>query len=322
MDLVTRSEWGARPYRTPNGAIRYAGPRRGVKLHYLGTAYSDRPHDQCAAYIRRIQDNHMDRNGWSDIGYSFLVCTHGTVYEGRGLQRRNSANGNTALNEQDYAVCLLVGSSGLTRPTDAQLHGARDAIEHCRTEGPAGEWLGGHRDGYATSCPGDAIYTWVKAGAPRPHTPDDGTYTVLPGDTLTSIARRHGTTVEALVEANALPDRDHIEVGQRLRIPTAQAAAPARPVVDLSRLIAAARQDPAKRGTPVSYAGVRVVEDALVAEGLLDRRYADGHFGTATIRAYAAWQRRCGYTGAAADGIPGRASLTKLGKRRGFTVTP
>ncbi|HEX5596102.1 MAG TPA: N-acetylmuramoyl-L-alanine amidase [Micromonosporaceae bacterium] len=170
--LVTRAQWGARDYRRPNGATLYSGKRRGVKLHYLGTAYTDRPHTQCAAYVRQLQAQHMDGNGWSDIGYSFVVCTHGYVYEGRGLKRRNSANGNTTLNNQDYAVCLLVGSSGLTKPTDAQLDGARDAIDYCRSEGPAGPWLGGHRDGYATSCPGDPVYAWAKAGAPRPKEED------------------------------------------------------------------------------------------------------------------------------------------------------
>ncbi|MCZ0996394.1 peptidoglycan recognition family protein [Streptomyces noursei] len=118
--------------------------------------------------MRHIQNLHMDERGWSDIGYSFVVCTHGWVYEGRGLKRRNSANGNTSLNEQDYAVLLMVGSSGLTKPTVEQLHGGRDAIEYCRKEGPAGAWLGGHRDGYATQCPGDALYAWVKRrAAPR-----------------------------------------------------------------------------------------------------------------------------------------------------------
>ncbi|MFI6530523.1 peptidoglycan recognition family protein [Streptomyces uncialis] len=173
--IITRAEWGARAYRTPNGATPYSGrARRGVKLHYLGTPYADRPHGECAAYVRKLQADHMDGNGWSDIGYSLIVCTHGYVYEGRGLSRRNSANGNTSLNDADYAVLLMVGSSGLTRPTDAQMDGARDAVEYCQREGPAGEWLGGHRDGYPTSCPGDAIYEWVKAGAPRPESKEDG----------------------------------------------------------------------------------------------------------------------------------------------------
>jgi hypothetical protein len=170
IKLVSRAAWGARAYRQPSGGTLYTGKRRGVKLHYLGTPYADRPHDRCDDYVRQIQAQHMDGNGWSDIGYSFVVCTHGTVFEGRGLRRRNSANGNTSLNNDCYAVLLLVGSSGLTRPTDAQLHGARDAIDYCRSEGPAGTWLGGHRDGYATTCPGDPTYAWAKAGAPRPAT--------------------------------------------------------------------------------------------------------------------------------------------------------
>ncbi|MFF4576925.1 N-acetylmuramoyl-L-alanine amidase [Streptomyces sp. NPDC001373] len=96
---------------------------------------------------------------------------------------------------------------------------------------------------------------------------------------------------------------------------------PAAPGVSLSRLIAAAKADPPKSGTPVSYTGVKVVEDALVAEGLLSAGLADGHFGTATVKAYAAWQRRQGYGGADADGIPGRASLAVLAARHNFTVT-
>ncbi|MFE7947422.1 peptidoglycan recognition family protein [Streptomyces sp. NPDC057426] len=168
LKLVRRSEWGARDYRLPSGGTLYSGDqRRGVKIHYLGTPYTDRAHDRCAAYVRQLQTQHMDGNGWSDIGYSFVVCTHGYVYEGRGLRRRNSANGNTTLNDQDYAVCGLVGSSGLTVPPPAQVNGLRDAVDHCRAEGPAGDWLGGHRDGYATTCPGDALYTWAHAGGPR-----------------------------------------------------------------------------------------------------------------------------------------------------------
>jgi peptidoglycan hydrolase-like protein with peptidoglycan-binding domain len=85
--------------------------------------------------------------------------------------------------------------------------------------------------------------------------------------------------------------------------------------------VAAAKANPASKGTPVTYSGVRTVEAALVDAGLLAKRYSDGHFGTSTIAAYAAWQRRCGYTGKAADGIPGRASLERLGDKYGFKVT-
>ncbi|NUK22078.1 N-acetylmuramoyl-L-alanine amidase [Streptomyces lunaelactis] len=103
--------------------------------------------------------------------------------------------------------------------------------------------------------------------------------------------------------------------------PAKPAPVPAKPVVDLSKLVAAAKADPPKRGTPISYYGSKTVEQALVAEGLLARSLADGHFGSSTVTAYAAWQRRCGFKGADANGIPGRDSLERLGQRRGFTVT-
>jgi hypothetical protein len=99
--------------------------------------------------------------------------------------------------------------------------------------------------------------------------------------------------------------------------------APQQPVVDLSKLVTAARSNPSAKGTPVTYSGVKTVEAALVDEGLLAKKYSDGHFGEATIDAYAKWQRsKAGgsYTGRAADGIPGRDSLTRLGKKHGFKV--
>ncbi|MFD4234300.1 peptidoglycan-binding protein [Streptomyces sp. NPDC058542] len=105
--------------------------------------------------------------------------------------------------------------------------------------------------------------------------------------------------------------------------PKASTPKPAtKPTVDLSNLIAAARRDPGlKQGGTTHPADVKVVEAALKAEGLLGASYAkDGSFGSLTRAAYSAWQRRCGYSGSAADGIPGKASLEKLGVKRGFKV--
>jgi hypothetical protein len=99
-------------------------------------------------------------------------------------------------------------------------------------------------------------------------------------------------------------------------------AKPAKPKVDLSNLIAAAKTDPKSRqGHQTHAADVRIVEAALKAAGYLPAAYAgDGSFGTVTVAAYAKWQRHLGYTGHDADGIPGKASLTKLGAQHGFTV--
>ncbi|WP_377271818.1 N-acetylmuramoyl-L-alanine amidase [Peterkaempfera sp. SMS 1(5)a] len=92
--------------------------------------------------------------------------------------------------------------------------------------------------------------------------------------------------------------------------------------VSLAHVVAAAQRDPvAAQGSTTHRAEVLVVERALRAEGLLAAEWVDGSFGSRTVIAYAALQRRYGYTGAAADGIPGRASLTRLGAAHGFAVT-
>lgn len=102
---------------------------------------------------------------------------------------------------------------------------------------------------------------------------------------------------------------------------TVPAPAPATVYVDLSNVIAAAKRDPRlSQGGTTHKADVLRVERALQREGLLAAMWADGSFGTKTREAYTKWQRRCGYSGTAADGIPGKASLTKLGARHGWKV--
>lgn len=105
--------------------------------------------------------------------------------------------------------------------------------------------------------------------------------------------------------------------------PAAVTPTPSTPTVSLAKLIKAARTDPTRSGTPVSYGGVRTVEAALIDAGLLAKRYGDGHFGTVTVTAYARWQRSTAggsHRGDAADGIPGHNSLTRLGLKAGFKV--
>ncbi|MDR7568631.1 MAG: M23 family metallopeptidase [Armatimonadota bacterium] len=55
--------------------------------------------------------------------------------------------------------------------------------------------------------------------AQRAEPAPSGVYTVRPGDSLWLIARRHGTTVAALMAANGLRS-DRLQIGQRLRLPT------------------------------------------------------------------------------------------------------
>jgi hypothetical protein len=181
MKLVTRAAWGARPSRY---ALVYIASTEGTKVHYEGTyvpkslAAAD-AHDSCAGHVRDIQASHLanTREDYSDIAYNAMVCPHGYVFEGRGVHHKTGANGGQDLNKAHYAVCAMLGDSGLVQPTDAMLDGLVDAIQWFRSSGAAGSEILGHRDGYATSCPGDPLYAWVHAGAHRPDgtTPGGGT---------------------------------------------------------------------------------------------------------------------------------------------------
>ncbi|SCL21480.1 hypothetical protein GA0074692_1186 [Micromonospora pallida] len=104
--------------------------------------------------------------------------------------------------------------------------------------------------------------------------------------------------------------------------PLARPAAAALPPVDMEAVIKAAQIDPRRPDTaltPGAKDSVLLVERALQARGLLASTYIDGHFGTSTIAAYAAYQRSLGYSGLDATGLPGPTSLRLLGENR-YTV--
>ncbi|MCT2583582.1 peptidoglycan-binding protein [Actinophytocola gossypii] len=105
--------------------------------------------------------------------------------------------------------------------------------------------------------------------------------------------------------------------------PAVAAPAPALASANMEAIIKAAQIDPRKPDqslTPGAKESVLLVERALDAKNLLSPAYVDGHFGTSTISAYAAFQRSLGYEGLDASGLPGRTSLRILGEGR-FTLT-
>ncbi|MFC9255878.1 peptidoglycan-binding protein [Amycolatopsis thailandensis] len=111
--------------------------------------------------------------------------------------------------------------------------------------------------------------------------------------------------------------------GAALMGATAGQPAVAAPSVNMEAVIKAAMWDPYKADqaiTPGSGPSVKVVEEALAAKNLLDKKQVDGHFGTSTVKAYEKYQKSLGHSGLAATGLPGKGSLTELGKGR-YTVT-
>jgi cell wall-associated NlpC family hydrolase len=89
----------------------------------------------------------------------------------------------------------------------------------------------------------------LRLAAPEPEAPpraaQTAVYTVKAGDTLWSIARRHGTTPARIAQLNGIADEDVLQVGQTLRLPAAPAPQPRRVEASPSRglaLVALARR--------------------------------------------------------------------------------
>jgi peptidoglycan hydrolase-like protein with peptidoglycan-binding domain len=95
----------------------------------------------------------------------------------------------------------------------------------------------------------------------------------------------------------------------------------AKPVINMSKLLIAAQLDqyrPGNRHTRGAVKSVKRVQRQLRRRGI--RVAVDGNFGAQTMNGYAAWQRRLGFSGLNASGIPGETSLKRLAGRR-FRVT-
>lgn len=159
-DFVTRAEWGARPPKSISTNIR----PEGITGHYEGGKTLAGDHSRCASIVRAIQAYHQDHQGWSDIAYTSLCCLHGVRYEGRGPGVRTSASGTNEANTRSYAVCVMAGTE------DPLTDAAKWAmIDEATRLGRPLVW--GHKDWYATACPGDVVYEWIHAGAPAPGSP-------------------------------------------------------------------------------------------------------------------------------------------------------
>ncbi|WP_431870787.1 peptidoglycan recognition protein family protein [Nocardiopsis eucommiae] len=158
MKLERRSVfgWGA----TAAGSAPCAS---GLVIHYdsgnLGL--HTKAHSACRTYWKNTRSFHMGpRRRWADIGYSFGVCPHGIVMEGRGARRAQAAQpgGNTT-----WTSCTLM-TGPAESITPAAIEGVRQLRAWLRKNHGLGAGIRGHRDFVATSCPGDRAFALVRNG--------------------------------------------------------------------------------------------------------------------------------------------------------------
>lgn len=109
-----------------------------------------------------------------------------------------------------------------------------------------------------TVAPASAVGTAPTAPTAPAASASGKVVTVQKGDTLSGLARKHGTTVAAICAANSTTPTTPIRVGQKLHLPSGSSAAPAHTAAprtaaaNSSAKKAAARTYKVKRGDSIS----------------------------------------------------------------------
>jgi hypothetical protein len=172
VKLVARTGWGGPSVvNVPKLPVR-----KGMAVHYNGPATSlhTRPHASCFNYWLGTHNYHKNTNGWSAIGYAWGVCPHGYIFEGRGFDCDQAAQGDPG-NQTHQSVQFMLGGS--ERPTDLMLQAWYDLRANLMKRG-VGKDIKPHSAFLPTSCPGDYLRSLInngvlfKGGAPEPE-PDE-----------------------------------------------------------------------------------------------------------------------------------------------------
>lgn len=171
--ICTRTCWAA---RAPGSITQMTSLNRAVIHHTAGpNDFNTSSQAESAALVRAIQNLHMDTNGWSDIGYHFLVDKLGNRFEGRSTSISSLPRGaHDAVNTNSFGFNVMgyMHSPYNHQPTTVQRQALYDLIAwkipdpftgfgsgtyNSKTVG----FVAGHRDVAATACPGDLMYPYI-----------------------------------------------------------------------------------------------------------------------------------------------------------------
>lgn len=163
--IVTLAQCGIAPIVGKSTAINGS---EGDTGHYGGDPLGGFPwdHSRCPSIWRAWDAFHRSK-GWAGVAYNYGVCHHQFIFEGRGAGFRSAAQGTNAGNATSYAVVAMIGAGEPL--TDAHKLAWLDARALLMAgPRPASAKIHTHDDWHSTSCPGDPLRAWIKAGAPSP----------------------------------------------------------------------------------------------------------------------------------------------------------
>jgi hypothetical protein len=178
--IITRRGWGANERLRERGFV-YTKKVKAAFVHHTASGNNYRC-SQAPSVIRSIYRYHVVSSGWRDIGYNFLVDKCGNIYEGRagGVAKPVMGAHTRGFNTNSMGIAVL-GSFSDTKPSGAALKaiarltawklGLYGANPRGRTYLKSGggnlyrkgknvrlNVISGHRDGFATECPGRLLY--------------------------------------------------------------------------------------------------------------------------------------------------------------------
>jgi peptidoglycan hydrolase-like protein with peptidoglycan-binding domain len=176
--VFSRAAWGA------DEGLRRDAPEYGqIQLGFVHHTVSSNTYTaaQVPAMIRGIYAYHVQSNGWSDIGYNFLIDRFGRTWEGRyggmdqaviGAQTKNYNSwsmGVSAIGNFDVAGVPQAMTNAFKRIFAWKLSLAGiPATGTVVANGKSFQRVSGHRDGFQTACPGRYLYAKlpeIRAGA-------------------------------------------------------------------------------------------------------------------------------------------------------------
>lgn len=171
-DLIEQSVWRAGlpapDYQRATSSVRH------VIVHHSAGSNTNTNY---VSVVRNIYLFHTQDRAWSDIGYNYLIAPDGTIFEGRSPGGQYVARDDIrgahfcGKNSGTIGVCVL-GNYNTAIPTTAALsslisltawklykEGLDPFVMLPHPANPALEVIAGHRDGCATECPGNYLYS-------------------------------------------------------------------------------------------------------------------------------------------------------------------
>ncbi|MFE2377878.1 N-acetylmuramoyl-L-alanine amidase [Streptomyces sp. NPDC059398] len=178
--IVTRKGWGAdEKVREPS--FRYTDTVKVAFVHHTATG-NNYTCAQSPALLRSMYRYHVKSLGWRDIGYNFVIDKCGTVYEGRagGVTKPVMGAHTLGFNTDSTGIAVLGTFTSAEPPaavvtalshftawklglTGADPKGKATLVSGGGNRYPEGDEvklnvISGHRDGFATECPGARLY--------------------------------------------------------------------------------------------------------------------------------------------------------------------